>query len=110
MSFYHMRADGFMAIVQKYQLNSIFYLLLFPRRNAAAGGTHFGTWYRMHTHPEGQGFDPNICPQAVPLGDYSDNTAHSLGWFGLWVFETYEPKEDGSCSPSAPHKVRTYFF
>ncbi|GFS10808.1 polycystic kidney and hepatic disease-like 1 [Elysia marginata] len=62
------------------------------RHNAAAGGTHFGTWYRMHKHPEGPGYDPNYCPQAVPLGEFRNNTAHSLGWFGLWLFESYFPK------------------
>ncbi|XP_012942613.1 fibrocystin-L [Aplysia californica] len=79
------------------------------RHNAAAGGTHFGTWYRMHTNPEGPGFDPNICPQAYPLGEYSNNTAHSLGWFGLWIFETYIPRVDASCSSSADHLVAKFY-
>ena len=81
-------------------------LFFFARRNTAAGGTHFGTWYRMHEHPEGPGFDPDICPQSVPLGEYRDNTAHSLGWFGLWIFETYVPRVGGSCDTEAEHQVR----
>lgn len=42
--------------------------------NAAAGGTHFGWWYRMHEHPDGPSFDPSICPQKVPLADWDNNT------------------------------------
>lgn len=76
------------------------------RHNAVAGGTHFGSWYRMHLNPDGPGFDPNICPQSTPLGEYRNNTAHSLGWFGLWIFETYVPRKDASCSSSAAHTVR----
>ena len=36
--------------------------------NHAAGGSHFGFWYRMKDHPEGPSFDSNICPKFVPLG------------------------------------------
>ncbi|KAK3716577.1 hypothetical protein RRG08_039372 [Elysia crispata] len=79
------------------------------RHNAAAGGTHFGTWYRMHKHPEGPGYDPNYCPQAVPLGEFRNNTAHSLGWFGLWLFESYFPKVDASCDSSAESVVAKFY-
>ncbi|XP_078698697.1 fibrocystin-L-like isoform X2 [Branchiostoma floridae x Branchiostoma belcheri] len=68
------------------------------RHNHAAGGTHFGFWYRMHKHPDGASYDPNICPQRVPLGVFQNNTVHSQGWFGLWVFQEYYPAEGGSCS------------
>ncbi|XP_048254094.1 fibrocystin-L-like [Haliotis rufescens] len=69
--------------------------------NAAAGGSHFGFWYRMHKHPEGPSFTSSVCCQNVPLGEFRNNTAHSFGWFGLWIFEFYFPKVDGSCSSSA---------
>jgi len=65
--------------------------------NRAAGGTHFGFWYRMHEHPDGPSYDPNICPQRVPLGIFRNNTAHSMGWFGLWIFQNYFPAKDGVC-------------
>ncbi|XP_078699976.1 fibrocystin-L-like [Branchiostoma floridae x Branchiostoma belcheri] len=68
------------------------------QHNHAAGGTHFGFWYRMHKHPDGASYDPNICPQRVPLGVFQNNTVHSCGWFGLWVFQEYYPAEGGSCS------------
>lgn len=63
------------------------------QHNHAAGGTHFGFWYRMLTHPSGPSFDPNICQQKVELGVFKNNTVHSQGWFGLWIFQTYTPME-----------------
>ncbi|GFN92106.1 fibrocystin-l [Plakobranchus ocellatus] len=77
--------------------------------NHAAGGTHFGTWYRMHKHPDGPGYDPDYCPQAIPLGEFRNNTAHSLGWFGLWIFESYLPKVGGSCDSSAASQVAKFY-
>ncbi|XP_075995316.1 PKHD1 like 1, tandem duplicate 1 [Genypterus blacodes] len=72
------------------------------RHNAAAGGTHFGFWYRMHTHPDGPSYDPNICQKKVPLGEFTNNTVHSQGWFGIWIFQDYFPMKDGSCRSKTP--------
>ena len=41
----------------------------------------------MHKHPDGPSFDPNYCPQNAPLGRNYNNTVHSCGWFGIWIFE-----------------------
>ncbi|XP_078617899.1 fibrocystin-L-like [Branchiostoma floridae x Branchiostoma japonicum] len=68
------------------------------RHNHAAGGTHFGFWYRMHSHPDGPSFDRNICPDKVPVGEFYNNTVHSQGWFGIWIFQNYFPTENGACS------------
>ena len=65
------------------------------QHNAAAGGTHFGYWYRMHSHPDGPSFTSSVCPKNVPLGTFYNNTAHSFGWFGLWIFEDYFPLQGG---------------
>ena len=65
------------------------------RHNAAAGGTHFGYWYRMHDHPDGPSFTESICPKLIPLGEFYNNSAHSFGWFGLWIFPDYFPKSGG---------------
>ena len=72
------------------------------RRNAAAGGTHFGFWYRLPQHPTGPSFTTSISPVTLPLGDFSDNSAHSFGWYGLWVFPTYYPGGDNSCTEKEP--------
>ncbi|OAF68248.1 hypothetical protein A3Q56_04012 [Intoshia linei] len=74
------------------------------RHNHIAGGTHFGIWYRMREHPEGPSYDSSICPRFAPLLECFNNTAHSVGWYGLWIFEHYDPRSSaetyGSCSNS----------
>ncbi|XP_004431348.1 PREDICTED: fibrocystin-L [Ceratotherium simum simum] len=72
------------------------------RHNAAAGGTHFGFWYRMNNHPDGPSYDRNICQKRVPLGEFFNNTVHSQGWFGMWIFEEYFPMQTGSCASTVP--------
>lgn len=72
------------------------------RHNAAAGGTHFGFWYRMHEHPDGPSYDRNICQKRVPLGEFTNNTVHSQGWFGLWIFQDYTPMKRGGCGSRTP--------
>ncbi|XP_063041153.1 fibrocystin-L-like [Engraulis encrasicolus] len=72
------------------------------RHNVAAGGTHFGFWYRMNEHPDGPSFNDNICQQRVPLGEFSNNTVHSQGWFGLWIFKKFHPVQDGRCNGRRP--------
>uniref|UniRef100_A0A8C6RMA5 Fibrocystin-L n=1 Tax=Nannospalax galili TaxID=1026970 RepID=A0A8C6RMA5_NANGA len=72
------------------------------RHNAAAGGTHFGFWYRMNDHPDGPSYDRNICQKRISLGEFFNNTVHSQGWFGLWIFEEYFPMQTGSCTSTVP--------
>ncbi|XP_043922184.1 fibrocystin-L [Protopterus annectens] len=76
------------------------------RHNAVAGGTHFGFWYRMHNNPDGPSYDPNICQKRVPLGEFYNNTVHSQGWFGIWIFEEYYPMRKGSCYSSDPEPAK----
>ncbi|CAK8674402.1 unnamed protein product [Clavelina lepadiformis] len=72
------------------------------RHNHAAGGTHFGFWYRMHEHPDGPSYDPNVCQQKVELLEFRNNTVHSQGWFGLWIFQSYFPMKGSSCDSTVP--------
>ncbi|TRY58767.1 hypothetical protein DNTS_034596, partial [Danionella cerebrum] len=61
------------------------------RHNAAAGGTHFGFWYHMPENSEGASYDSNVCPKRISLGEFFNNTAHSHGWFGLWIYQDFYP-------------------
>uniref|UniRef100_A0A8C5R062 PKHD1 like 1 n=1 Tax=Leptobrachium leishanense TaxID=445787 RepID=A0A8C5R062_9ANUR len=66
------------------------------RHNAAAGGTHFGFWYRLNDNT----YSAEYCQERVPLGEFYNNTVHSQGWFGLWIFERYFPMS--MCYSSTP--------
>jgi hypothetical protein len=75
--------------------------------NAVAGGTHFGYWYRMLETPDGPSFAmfPNFCPFRQPFGRFLNNSVHSVGRFGVWVFPEYSPTVGGSCSGIAPYQA-----
>ena len=77
------------------------------RHNAAAGSSHFGYWYNAPVNPGGPSYTSDVCPRNIPVLEFSNNTAHTMGWYGLWIFPVYYPKEiiDGkSCGerPSTP--------
>ena len=59
-------------------------------------GTHFGFWYRMHATPDGpsRSTHPNYCPRKVPMGEFANNTVHSQGWFGIWIFQVHTALSD----------------
>ncbi|XP_043542521.1 fibrocystin-L-like, partial [Chiloscyllium plagiosum] len=76
------------------------------RHNAAAGGTHFGFWYRLLEHPDGPSYTPDVCPRNLPLGQFLNNTVHSQGWYGLWIFEAYHPQKGGQCNSPIPEPAR----
>ncbi|XP_072925977.1 LOW QUALITY PROTEIN: PKHD1 like 1, tandem duplicate 1 [Hemitrygon akajei] len=65
--------------------------------NSAVGGTHFGFWYRLLEHPEGASWDQSLCPRSLPLGLFLNNSVHSQGWYGLWIFPAYHPNREGRC-------------
>ena len=40
------------------------------RHNSAAGGTHFGFWFRIQKHPDGPSATTEYCSNKVPLGTF----------------------------------------
>ncbi|CAF4249716.1 unnamed protein product, partial [Rotaria sp. Silwood2] len=75
--------------------------------NAVAGGTHFGYWYRMLRTPDGPSFAmySNYCPYRQPFGRFFNNSVHSVGRFGVWIFPEYSPTVAGNCWNDAPYQA-----
>ena len=72
------------------------------RHNAAAGGTHFGFWYRLPKNPTGPSFTTSVEPVHAPMGPFYNNTAHSFGWYGIWIFVSYYPVRADTCRAVVP--------
>ena len=66
--------------------------------NHAAGGQAYGFWYSMDLHPSGPSATSFVWPEFMELGQFEDNTAHSLKKYGLRIFHRFFP----SASPGEP--------
>lgn len=72
------------------------------RHNHAAGGSSFGYWMNPPAHPTGPSFTEDYCPRQQVIGEFHNNTAHSFGVYGFWIFEEYSASIDGSCFEDLP--------
>lgn len=72
--------------------------------NAVAGNTHYGYWYRFDNAPLGLSLltYPNYCPNRQPFGRFFNNTVHSTGRFGVWIYPEYAPTMTGDCNGTNP--------
>ncbi|CAF0883351.1 unnamed protein product [Rotaria sordida] len=69
--------------------------------NAVAGSTHYGYWYRLLDTASGASFAlyPNYSPYTQPFGRFYNNSVHSSGRFGVWVYPQYSPTINSNPSP-----------
>jgi hypothetical protein len=74
--------------------------------NAVAGGSHHGFWYRLLDNPDGPSFTETYCPKMVKMGTFNNNSVHSNGRFGLWIFPGYTPSASGRCNDGARSVAR----
>ena len=65
--------------------------------NRAGGGEWYAFWYELFSRPKGSSADPLICPEGMPLGSFTNNTAHSYLKFGLRI-KVHAPRKY-PCSP-----------
>ncbi|CAF3877209.1 unnamed protein product [Rotaria sp. Silwood1] len=75
--------------------------------NAVAGITHYGYWYRLSNKTEGLSLltNPNYCPNRQPFGRFYNNSVHSTGRFGVWIYPEYAPTISGDCNDMQPSQA-----
>ena len=62
--------------------------------NHAAGCAGFGFWLNPPAHSTGSNADSSFCPREIPILEFRDNSAHSCGIYGMWIFEEYHPRKN----------------
>jgi hypothetical protein len=70
----------------------------FIHDNHAAGGMAYGFWFDFNLHPRGPSATSAVWPEFMELGQFEDNTAHSLAKYGLRIFHRFFP----STTPGDP--------
>ena len=75
------------------------------RRNRAAGGDWFGFWLNFENRVTGPSSNPNICPDGVQLGEFSNNLAHS--YFQALRITEYVPRTFPCVAEDDPSNFQT---
>ena len=77
--------------------------------NAAVASRGYGFWYDLDRFPSGASYTSQVCPNKERFGEFRDNTAHTCNEFGLRIWESYTPLENG-CSGGNPVNATLYNF
>jgi hypothetical protein len=78
--------------------------------NNAAGSARYGFWFDLQDHPIGPSATSDICPFTEPLGAFRDNTAHSVGRYGLRIFHGHIPRVNGCAGISDSNPIVTAYY
>lgn len=57
----------------------------FIKNNHAAGGDWYGFWYEIHSHPQEENMNPDVCPQGEKILLMKNNVAHGFTKYGLRI-------------------------
>lgn len=80
----------------------------FWRNNVAGGSTAEGFWFELPGNPHGPSFTTTVCPDHAPLGEWSNNAAHSNGAHGLRIYPFWDPSNvpcDGTYGSMAANLI-----
>ena len=86
------------------------------RHNHAAGGANFGFWINPPANHHHGACDWFIqegytrCPRNRKVGEFRNNTAHSMGEYGFWIFEEYVPTLTGKSLFKSYWTIITYMY
>lgn len=69
--------------------------------------THYGYWYRLGDTLSGFSYLKNAtyCPDRQPFGGFYNNSVHSTGRYGVWLYSGYAPTVSGNCNGLDPMKA-----
>jgi hypothetical protein len=59
--------------------------------NHVAGSDSHGFWFDLQFHSMGPSFDVNVCGFREKLGQFVNNTAHSVSMYGFRIWHMHLP-------------------